>query len=112
MKGSMNMGVNESVDTRWEIQGQDLNIALSGKLDTLRAMEIDEKLNSLPEDVINIFFDFAGLEYIASAGLRVLYWAEEYTEGKGGRMSVKNVAPEVNDIFEMTGFKDMINIEN
>ena len=105
------METNGLTDTKWEIKGQDLYIAVRGKLDTLLAMEIDEKLNSLSDDVINIFFDFEGLEYIASAGLRILYWAQEYTENKGGRMSVKNVSPEVDDIFEMTGFKDMINIE-
>ena len=105
------MDVNEYTDTRWEIQGRDLNIAIRGKLDTLRAMELDEKLNELTEEIENIFFDLEGLEYIASAGLRVLYWAQEYTEGKGGRMAVKNVGSEIDDIFEMTGFKEMIDIE-
>lgn len=104
------MGAEEYIDTKWEINGADLNIAIRGKLDTLRAMNLDERLNELPEEVINIFFDLEGLDYIASAGLRVLYWAQEYTEGKGGSMTVRNVTPEVDDIFVMTGFKDMINI--
>ena len=98
-------------DTKWEINGESIDIGVSGKLDTMRAMELDERLSSLSGDVVNITFDFDGLEYIASAGLRVLYWAQEYTEEKGGRMTVRNVSEAVNDIFEMTGFKDMINIE-
>ena len=98
-------------DTKWEIEGESIEIGISGKLDTMRAMELDERLSSLSGDVVNITFDFDGLEYIASAGLRVLYWAQEYTEEKGGRMTVRNVSETVNDIFEMTGFKDMINIE-
>jgi anti-anti-sigma factor len=96
---------------KWIEEGQDLILGIDGKLDTMRAMSLDEQLSSLSEDIINIIFDLDGLEYIASAGLRILYWAQEYTEEKGGKMTVKNVSPEVDDIFEMTGFKDMINIE-
>ena len=105
------MGTLGSDDVRWNEEGADLIIGISGKLDTMRAMSLDEQLSSIPEGIINIIFDFDGLEYIASAGLRVLYWAQEYTEEKGGEMKVRNVSPEVDDIFEMTGFKDMINIE-
>ncbi|MBQ7481585.1 MAG: STAS domain-containing protein [Lachnospiraceae bacterium] len=105
------MGTDGFDDTKWEINGESIDIGVSGKLDTMRAMELDERLSSLSGDIVNITFDFDGLEYIASAGLRVLYWAQEYTEEKGGRMTVRNVSEAVNDIFEMTGFKDMINIE-
>lgn len=105
------MGTEGSDDVKWIEEGQDLILGIDGKLDTMRAMSLDEQLSSLPEDIINIIFDLEGLEYIASAGLRILYWAQEYTEEKGGKMTVKNVSPEVDDIFEMTGFKDMINIE-
>ena len=111
MRGRAVMEANEYKDTEWEIKGGYLTIALKGKLDTLRAMSLDERLNDLPEEVINIIFDLDGLIYIASAGLRILYWAQEYTEGKGGNMTVKNVEPEIDEIFEMTGFKDMINIQ-
>lgn len=107
----MFMGTDGFDDTRWEINGESIDIGVSGKLDTMRAMELDERLSGLSGDVVNITFDFDGLEYIASAGLRVLYWAQEYTEEKGGRMTVRNVSEAVDDIFEMTGFKDMINIE-
>ena len=75
-------------------------------------MNLDEKLNNdLPEEVKNIYFDFENLEYIASAGLRILFWVMEYTEEKGGEMSVKKVSPEVMNILSITGFDEMINIE-
>ena len=65
----------------------------------------------MPETVRNIYFDLDGLTYIASAGLRVLYWAQEYTEDKGGTTVLKNVSPQVLEILKITGFKDFINIE-
>lgn len=99
------------MEMTWNIEGDSLYIGLSGKLDTIRAMDLDEKLNDIPEEIKNIYFDFDGLGYIASAGLRVLFWAQEYTEEKGGETSVKNVCPEVMDILKITGFKDFINIE-
>lgn len=99
------------MEIKWDLNGKDLNVGLGGKLDTLSAMGLDDRFAELPEEVINIFFDLNGLEYIASAGLRVLYWAQEYTEDKGGRMVVRNVSPEVLEILDTTGFKDYINIE-
>ena len=74
-------------------------------------MTLDEKLNDLPEEVRSICFDFKDLEYIASAGLRILFWAVEYTDEKGGSMSVKNVSPEVREVFTITGFDELITIE-
>ena len=94
-----------------EIQDGTLYVAVEGKLDTMRAMSLDEKLNEITEDFINLCFDFAGLTYIASAGLRILYWAQEYIEESEGTLLVKNVGPEVYEIFDMTGFAQVINIE-
>ena len=99
------------MEIKWDLNGKDLNVGLSGKLVTLSAMGLDDRFAELSEEVINIFFDLNGLEYIASAGLRVLYWAQEYTEDKGGRMVVRNVSPEVLEILDTTGFRDYINIE-
>ena len=99
------------MEIRWEIDGKDLNVGISGRLDTMSAMNLDERFAELPEEVCNIYFDMNGLEYIASAGLRILYWVQEYSDNKGGRMSLKNVSPEVLEILDMTGFKEYINIE-
>ena len=99
------------MDINIDVKGEDLFVAVSGKLDTLSAMDLDEKLNDIPEQVKNIYFDLDGLTYITSAGLRVIFWANEYSEEKGGQSSLKNVSPEVLDILKITGFKEFINIE-
>lgn len=103
--------MDNTMDMEWKIEGDNLYVAISGKLDTLRAMNLDDKMNELPDTVCNITFDFDGLIYIASAGLRILYWSQEYTEEKGGHMKVKNVTDEVLEVFNMTGFTELIEIE-
>jgi anti-anti-sigma factor len=99
------------MDINIDVEGEDLFVAVSGKLDTLSAMDLDEKLNDIPEEVKNIYFDLGGLTYITSAGLRVIFWAHEYAEEKGGHSGLKNVSPEVLEILKITGFKEFINIE-
>lgn len=99
------------METTWEVNGEDLFVGISGKLDTMNAMDLDEKFNDIPDEVRNIYFDLDGLIYIASAGLRVLYWANEYTEEKGGTAVLRNVSAEVLEILKITGFKDFVNIE-
>ena len=99
------------MEINWEVNGEDLNVGIKGKLDTMSAMDLDEKFNDIPDTVKNIYFDLDGLTYIASAGLRVLFWAQEYTEDKGGTAVLRNVSPEVLEILKITGFKDFINIE-
>ncbi len=105
------MDKKQAAEIDWRIEDRNLYIGIRGKLDTLVAMSIDDRLGELPDGVTSIFFDFDGLEYIASAGLRILYWAQEYAEEKGGRMKVSNISPEVLEILETTGFKDLIEIE-
>ena len=105
------MGEKEGKDTNIKKEGQTLYVALSGRLDTLRAMSLDEQLNAMSEGIADIVFDLEGLTYIASAGLRILFWAQEVTEDQGGTTVVKNVSDEVNEIFAMTGFGDIITIE-
>ena len=103
------MGV--SMDTEIKKEGDTLFVNLSGRLDTLRAMELDDQLNAAADGVKDIVFDLDGLTYIASAGLRLLFWAQEYTGEHGGTSIVKHVSDEVNEIFAMTGFRDIITIE-
>ena len=98
------------LEVAWVIEGEDLNLGLKGKLNTLEAMSLDERLSQLPNEVKNIYFDFDGLVYIASAGLRILYWAGEYTAERGGKVSVKNVCPEVLEVLDMTGFGEYLAI--
>ena len=90
--------------------GNDLTVALEGRLDTLTAPDFEKKLEPALEGVEKLVFDFGTLEYISSAGLRVLLTAMQIMEDQG-EMTVKNVCPEVMDVFEVTGFVDDLTIE-
>lgn len=90
--------------------GDELTVALEGRLDTTTAPELDDMLKEELGDVKNLVFDFAGLEYISSAGLRVLLISQK-TMNKQGSMVIKNVNEEINEIFEVTGFTDILTIE-
>lgn len=90
--------------------GNDLTIGLEGRLDTTTAPDLDTALNADLAGVEKLVFDFSKLEYISSAGLRVLLSAQKIMN-KQGSMVVKNVSEEVNEIFEVTGFSDILTIE-
>ena len=84
-------------------------IALVGRLDTTTAPVLDKTINSDIEDTTNLVLDLKGLEYISSAGLRVLLGAQKRMQ-KIGSMKVTNVCEAVKDVFEMTGFADILTI--
>ena len=90
--------------------GSELVIALSGRLDTTTAPQLDDELKSALNGIEKLSFDFTDLEYISSAGLRVLLSAQKVMN-KQGSMVVKNVSEEINEIFEVTGFVDILTIE-
>ena len=90
--------------------GKDLTIALEGRLDTMTAPELEAELNSSLKDAESLTLDFSKLEYISSAGLRVLLSAHKIMSGKGG-MKVTNVNEIVREVFEVTGFADILTIE-
>ncbi len=90
--------------------GSDLVIALEGRLDTTTAPQLDDELKAALNGVQNLTFDFENLEYISSAGLRVLLSAQKVMN-KQGSMVVKNVSEEINEIFEVTGFIDILTVE-
>ena len=85
-------------------------IELVGRLDTTTAPALDKTISEDIEGIKNLVLDFSGLEYISSAGLRVLLSAQKKMQ-KIGSMKVKNVCEEVMDVFEMTGFADILVIE-
>ena len=85
-------------------------IEVAGRLDTTTAPALDKKINEDANDAKNLVLDLNGLEYISSAGLRVLLSAQKKMQ-KVGSMTVKNVCPSVMEIFEMTGFADILTIE-
>ena len=90
--------------------GAEYTFALEGRLDTITAPDLESKINEVVDDANKLILDFAGLEYISSAGLRVLLGAAQAMEDKGD-MVVRNLTPSVNEVFELTGFSSMFNIE-
>jgi anti-anti-sigma factor len=91
--------------------GEKLVIALEGRLDTTTAPELQEQLIPEFDTVKHIQLDFKQLVYVSSAGLRVLLLGEKTAKAKTGRMSLVNVSPEIQEIFEMTGFSEVLAIE-
>ncbi|MDO4540033.1 MAG: STAS domain-containing protein [Syntrophomonadaceae bacterium] len=91
-------------------QGTTLKFTLSGRLDTSTAPELEQELKTALEGVEKLAFDLAGLDYLSSAGLRVLLSAQK-TMNKQGSMVVRNVNETVREIFEVTGFDDILTIE-
>ena len=85
-------------------------IELVGRLDTTTAPALDKTINEDIGDVKNLVLDIKGLEYISSAGLRVLLSAQKKMQ-KVGSMKVTNVCEAVMEVFEMTGFADILVIE-
>ena len=85
-------------------------IEIAGRLDTTTAPELDKAINENITDVKNLVLNVKGLEYISSAGLRVLLGTQKKMQ-KVGTMKLVNVREEVMEVFEMTGFADILVIE-
>ncbi len=90
--------------------GTTLNIALEGRLDTTTAPELEAELNQSLAGAEKLHFDFTSLNYISSAGLRVLLSAQKIMSKKGG-MVISNVNEIVQEVFDVTGFSDILTIE-
>ena len=89
---------------------KELTVAVEGRLDTLSSPELEEKLEESLEGIEKLILDFKDLEYISSAGLRVMLTAMQIMEDQG-TMVVRNVCKEVMTVFDITGFVDDLNIE-
>ena len=92
-----------------KMNGNELVIALDGRLDTMTSPELEAELNQSLAGADSLTLDFSKLEYISSAGLRVLLSAHKAMSAKGG-MKVTNVNEIVQEVFEVTGFADILNI--
>ena len=92
------------------LNAAELTVKVTGRLDTTTAPELEASLNESYNGVTKLVFDFASLEYLSSAGLRVLLQAQK-TMNKQGEMIIKNVNETINEIFEVTGFIDILTIE-
>ena len=85
-------------------------IAVKGRIDTVTAPELEKEVLSVSADVTELVIDFEALDYISSAGLRVLLQAQKMMN-KRGTMVVKNVNETISEVFEVTGFSDILTIE-
>ena len=90
--------------------GSAVVIALEGRLDTTTAPELEECLNQTYEGLTDLTLDFSALEYISSAGLRVLLAAQKKMN-EHGKLVVKNVNEDIKEVFDITGFSDILTIE-
>ena len=93
-----------------EINGSKLLLKISGRLDTASSPELQEVLNNSLDGAASLVLDLKELEYISSSGLRVLLSAHKSMSGKEG-MIVKNMNETVMQVFEITGFSDILSIE-
>ena len=89
--------------------GTTLNAAVEGRIDTTTAPEFESEIKASIEGITSLVLDFEKLNYISSAGLRVLLSLQKVMN-KQGSMTVKNANETVNDIFEVTGFSEILTI--
>jgi anti-sigma B factor antagonist len=90
--------------------GNALELVLSGRLDTVTAPDLEKELNPIPQGVDTLIYDFSNLDYISSAGLRVLLRAHRSLP-MGGKSKVLNCNPVVKEVFSVTGFSEIVEFE-
>lgn len=93
-----------------KLEGEALTVSLIGRLDTTTAPQLEGELKDSLEGVKELTLDFAALEYISSAGLRVLLSTQKIMNVQGS-MKVINVNDEIKEVFEITGFNDILTVE-
>ena len=92
------------------LEGTKLTICVSGRLNTGTSPKLEAVLKDSLDGVETLVFDLSNLDYISSAGLRAILSAQKLMNRQGS-MQVRNVKPEVYDVFVMTGFVDFLNVE-
>ena len=91
-------------------EGKQLTVALEGRLDTTTAPELEAELNASLGGIADLVLDMKDLVYLSSAGLRVVLAAQKKLN-KQGHMTVKNVCADIMEVFEITGFVDILDIQ-
>ena len=87
-----------------------VTVTVAGRLDTMTAPELQGALAGATDGAAKLVFDFAGLQYISSAGLRVLLAMNKQMMSGGGELAVVHANQAVKDVFEMTGFSDIFSV--
>ncbi len=91
--------------------GNELTVALEDRLDTLTSADLEDELKNKLDGIEKLVFDLGGLEYISSAGLRVLVDSAQIIDEQGGNMVIRNLSVPVRDVFDVTDFIDAFDIE-
>lgn len=91
--------------------GADLTLFVEGSINTQTAEEFRKAIEGNLDGVSHLVLDLAKVDYVSSAGLRVFLWAQNTFDEKKGSMVVKNVLPAVKEVFDMTGFNDLLTIQ-
>lgn len=89
--------------------GTTLTLEIIGRLDTVTAPQLEEEIAKTGEDVKTLVLDFTELEYISSAGLRILLKTQK-NMAKKGKMIIKNANESIREVFELTGFMDFLTL--
>lgn len=93
------------------LEGDKLTVAVEGRLDTVTAPDLESELKSALEGVKELVMDFTKLEYISSAGLRVLLAAFKKMDAKGGKMKLTNINEMVREVLDVTGLMSVLTVE-
>ena len=93
-----------------KINNESATLIVSGRLDTQTAPELEKELDSVLADIKELIFDFANLEYVSSAGLRVILKAQKAMNAQGS-MKLTGVNDSIMEVFDITGFLDILTIE-
>lgn len=92
------------------LQGAECTLRLEGRLDTTTAPQLEEAIKEVAPGLTRLTLDFGGVQYVSSAGLRVLLAAQK-TMSAQGRMTLVGVSEAVSELFDITGFTDILTIE-
>ena len=109
-KPSANLSSKTRLDVEVKKEGAAYTFLLEGRLDTTTSPDRESTINDATPDATKLILDLTKLDYISSAGLRVLLGAAQAMDGKGD-MVVRNLNPSVREVFDLTGFSNMFNIE-
>jgi len=90
-------------------EGSALTLYISGRLDAVSSLQLDKDLTSTLNDVTDLTVDLAALEYISSAGLRLLLKTQKRMDTQGA-MRIRNIRENVREVLDMTGFSDFLTI--
>lgn len=99
------------MDISTSYEGDAATVAVSGHLNTNTAGELEQELSEVFGRTYRVTLDFAGLDYLSSAGLRVLVGAQKQVVAAGGAMRIVNLADDVREVFEITGLIDVLDVE-